>query len=410
MPGTLVPVRGHYATAYGIQEYEATAFMPDPLQDEPPVLTSRIVSAATRASMSIARLSALGDSVPNPDMLRRPTMRREAQSTSALEGTFEPLETVLAQDYEAGEDKTAMNDSMREVFNYIDASEYAVQALRDGYHVQLPLIRDLQRTLVHDTASDSAQAGDIRTSQVFIGSPTCRIEDARFVPMPPGQSLDLAVRSLLDWWSSRSDAGLALLDMALFHYQFETLHPFTDGNGRIGRLLIMLQMMERGILSQPLLSVSPWFESRRREYQDRLLAVSTHGEWEEWILFFCQTVQDAAEDSLARVKRLCLIRDSYRSIVESRGFGATTMHVAMYALGHPLMDAAMLERRLGKSRTSMVNALRNLDNAGILRSRKVGRTMQFMASDVLETINAPLGAVNPDIPALDALLLLPSEE
>lgn len=197
----------------------------------------------------------LGDDLPNPDMPRRPTMRREAQSTSALEGTFEPLETVLAQDYEVGEDKSGLSESMREVLNYLDAAECGIGQIQSGHPISLPLVRELQKLLVKGTKSDNPQAGDMRSTQVFIGSPTRRIEDARFVPMPPGRDLDIAVQLLVDWWRSRKEPGLAVLDMAMFHYQFETMHPFTDGNGRIGRLLVLLQMMSRGLLSQPLLSV-----------------------------------------------------------------------------------------------------------------------------------------------------------
>lgn len=189
----------------------------------------------------------LGEGLLNPDMPRRPTMRREAQSTSALEGTFEPLETVLAQDYEVGEDKSGLSESMREVLNYLDAAECGIGQIQSGHPISLPLVRELQKLLVKGTKSDNPQAWDIRSTQVFIGSPTRRIEDARFVPMPPGRDLDIAVQLLVDWWRSRKEPGLAVLDMAMFHYQFETMHPFTDGNGRIGRLLVLLQMMSRGL-------------------------------------------------------------------------------------------------------------------------------------------------------------------
>lgn len=390
-PGVLLPVSGEYTTRYGVSRYDTYAFMPNPLADYP-MLPPRVMGTVSRASMALARLSELGEGLPNPDMLRRPTMRREAQSTSALEGTFEPLETVLAQDYEVGEDKSGMSESMREVLNYVDAADCGIRQIRSGYPIDLAMIRQLQQLLVRGTKSDSPRAGGIRASQVFIGSPTRRIEDARFVPMPPGQDLEIAVRSLVDWWHARNEPGLAVLDMAMFHYQFETLHPFTDGNGRIGRLVVLLQMMERGLLSQPLLSVSPWFEQRRPEYQDRLLGVSVKGDWENWVLFFCQGVEESCEDALLRVKRLTFIRERYRQILEKHGYGGTSMQIAMYLIGQPSVTAAMLKRRFDKSASAIQNALSHLLSVGILRAYRFGRGNVYTAPDVLEVVVAPLGA------------------
>ena len=142
-----------------------------------------------------------------------------------------------------GEDKSGLSESMREVLTYLDAAECGIGQIQSGRPISLPLVRELQKLLVKGTKSDNPQAWDIRSTQVFIGSPTRRIEDARFVPMSPGRDLDIAVQLLVDWWRSRKEPGLAVLDMAMFHYQFETMHPFTDGNGRIGRLLVLLQMM-----------------------------------------------------------------------------------------------------------------------------------------------------------------------
>lgn len=254
----------------------------------------------------------LGEDLPNPDMPRRPTMRREAQSTSALEGTFEPLETVLVQDYEVGEDKSGLSESMREVLNYLDAAECGIGQIQSGHPISLPLVRELQKLLVKDTKSDNPQAGDMRSTQVFIGSPTRRIEDARFVPMPPG---------------------------------------------RIGRLLVLLQMMSRGLLSQPLLSVSPWFERRRPEYQDRLLGVSTKGDWDDWILFFCQDIEESCEDALLRVKRLVNVRQRYRSLLDEHRYSGLSVQTAMYLIGQPAVTASMLRRRFGKSPSAVQHAL-----------------------------------------------------
>lgn len=289
----------------------------------------------------------LGEDLPNPDMLRRPTMRREAQSTSALEGTFEPLETVLAQDYEVGEDKSGLSESMREVLNYLDAAECGIGQIQSGHPISLPLVRELQKLLVKGTKSDNPQAWDIRSTQVFIGSPTRRIEDARFAPMPPG---------------------------------------------RIGRLLVLLQMMNRGLLSQPLLSVSPWFERRRPEYQDRLLGVSTKGDWDDWILFFCQDIEESCEDALLRVKRLVNVRQRYRSLLDEHRYSGLSVQTAMYLIGQPTVMASMLRRRFGKSPSAVQHALSRLVSVGMLRAYPAGRGNLYIAPDIHKVLAAPLGA------------------
>lgn len=173
-------------------------------------------------------------------------------------------------------------------------------------------MRELQKLLVKGTKSDNPQAWDIRSTQVFIGPPTRRIEDARFVPMPPG---------------------------------------------RIGRLLVLLQMMSRGLLSQPLLSISPWFERRRPEYQDRLLGVSTKGDWDDWILFFCQDIEESCEDALLRVKRLVNVRQRYRSLLDEHRYSGLSVQTAMYLIGQPTVTASMLRRRFGKSPSAVQHAL-----------------------------------------------------
>lgn len=289
----------------------------------------------------------LGEDLPNPDMPRRLTMRREAQSTSALEGTFEPLETVLAQDYEVGEDKSGLSESMREVLNYLDAAECGIGQIQSGHPISLPLVRELQKLLVKGTKSDNPQAWDIRSTQVFIGSPTRRIEDARFVPMPPG---------------------------------------------RIGRLLVLLQMMSRGLLSQPLLSVSPWFERRRPEYQDRLLGVSTKGDWDDWILFFCQDIEESCEDALLRVKRLVNVRQRYRSLLDEHRYSGLSVQTAMYLIGQPTVTASMLRRRFGKSPSAVQHALSRLVSVGILRAYPAGRGNLYIAPDIHKVLAAPIGA------------------
>lgn len=208
-------------------------------------------------------------------------------------------------------------------------------------------MRELQKLLVKGTKSDNPQAGDIRSTQVFIGSPTRRIEDARFAPMPPG---------------------------------------------RIGRLLVLLQMMSRGLLSQPLLSVSPWFERRRPEYQDSLLGVSTKGDWDNWILFFCQDIEESCEDALLSVKRLVNVRQRYRSLLDEHRYSGLSVQTAMYLIGQPTVTASMLRRRFGKSPSAVQHALSRLVSVGILRAYPAGRGNLYIAPDIHKVLAAPLGA------------------
>ena len=383
--GVLLPLEGEVNTRYGVIPYRTFAFKPARL-GEYPAMTPSMVGAIGRATASLSRIDAIGANIPNPDLLQRPTIRREAQSTSALEGTYERLETVLAAEYEVGESKHGYNESMREVLNYLDATDHGIRSVQDGRPVSESLTRELQQLLVSGTKSDGPQAGDIRTTQVFIGANTRRIEDARFVPMPPGQQLDAELNALFDWWESRTDPGLMVLDAAMFHYQFETLHPFTDGNGRIGRLLILLQLMRRGMLKQPLVSISPWLESRRAEYQDLLLGVSSHGAWEDWIVFFCQAIEESADAAYNQIVELERIRDQYRARLSA--YGAATRRLAEELIGVPYVSGPIVVRRLQMSRSSASNAIRNLVKEQVLMPLSGGssRTVMYVATEVLNAV------------------------
>lgn len=383
--GELIPLHGEVQTRYGLLPYNTVAFRPNRL-DEYPAPSVAMMGAVSRATAALHRLDTIGNDIADPELLWRPTIRREAQSTSALEGMYERLETVLAVDYEIGDSKRGFNTSMREVLNYIDATDHGTRSIQDGRPLGLHLTRELQQVLVQGTLSDNAQAGEIRSTQVFIGAPTGRIEDARFVPMPPGDPLAAELEALFSWWDSRADPGLVVLDAAMFHYQFETLHPFTDGNGRIGRLLILLQCMSRNMLRQPLLSVSPWFERRRTEYQDRLLQVSTHGDWEQWILFFCQGIEESSYDTYDRIQALNVIRERYRKL--ALNYGPVTRGLVDILIGSPYMTTPLAVRRLHVTRSAAANAIRNLEEAGILREigRLSNHAVQYVADEVARVV------------------------
>ena len=399
--GTLQKLTGEYQSRYGLIHYETYSFTPDPLGDEYPELSQKAVGAITRASMALARLSELGDGIPNPDLLRRPTMRREAQSTSALEGTYERIETVLAQDYEPGGDKTGWNESLVEVFNYLDAADHGIRSVREGRPIGIGLARELQRLLVADTKSDGPQArrdpqqpGVHRIAHPQDRGRTLRAHASRTGPRHRGAGAD----GLVEQPQRARARGARHGHVHSSSRPCTHSRTATDASAGSSSLL---QMMSRGLLSQPLLSVSPWFEQRRPDYQDRLLEVSTRGDWEGWLLFFCQGIEESCEDALLRVKRLNNLRDRYRRLVADHRYGATTMNAAMTFIGQPYTTAPILSRAVGKSYTATRGALANLESLGIVKAVKGGNSIGYMAEDVMLAVSASAGhAVAPDAPLL----------
>ena len=290
--GQLVPISG---SDHRGQDWTATAFVPTPLPPKTPSLQAATFNAIAEARAALAGLDARASQLLRPSLLRQPALRQEVQSTSALEGTYAPLEVVLAAD----EDAPSSDAAVREVINYVTTAERAFEWLGGGKAITLSQLEDLQGSLVRGTRSDTSQAGRVRTSQVMIGpGGTDAIAEARYVPFPPGPDLHAQVHDLLEWSSTDHGGEIdPLVKAGIVHYQFEALHPFNDGNGRIGRLLIVLELMSDGVLTEPTLTVSPWFEARRTEYYERLLAVSTDGNWDAWLYFFARGILAAARST-----------------------------------------------------------------------------------------------------------------
>ncbi|MFK0647624.1 Fic family protein [Dermacoccus sp. BD5] len=368
--------------------YDVMAYVAHRLEDEPELSaqTWREVNSANRA---LARLDQAARLVPNPDILRQPTLRREAQSTSALEGTFAPLEDVLAVDA----DEDALSREMKEVMNYIAAANYAFDAVQETLTVAL--LQTAHHLLVDQTESDTPDKGRVRRIPVAIGSPTGLVEDARFVPMPPGADLESAARDLVDWIRTPASPRDPLVAAAMAHYQFETLHPFNDGNGRLGRLLIVLQFLGDGLLTEPLLSVSPWFEARRIAYQDALAAVSETGDWDAWVRFFCAGIEASATDTAARVDRLLGINARYVEKLRDEKITGVARDIADMLIGTPVVTVPSLSRTTGRTSQAVNTALLRLVKAGILMGPIGSYNRRFFALDVMDAITAPPGTVKP---------------
>ena len=382
-PGALVPVSGLHPR-FG--EWRHKAFVPDPLLSETPPLSALTFNAVASARAALAGLDASARRLPNPALLRRPTLRREAQSTSALEGTYAAMHEVLA----AEEDEEQQDASLNEVMNYVRVAEYAFSWLGSGRPVTLNLLEDLQGRLVKGTGAEGPHSGRLRNIQVVIGSHGgARVEDARFVPRPPGPELDAQVRDLLDWIASHHDGRLdPIVAAGMAHYQFEVLHPFNDGNGRLGRLLIVLHLMLAGVLSEPTLTVSPWFEARRADYYDRLLGVSTRGDWDSWLAFFAQGLTQSAKDTEASLQALLSVQGELKGKVRAAGLRAeNAMTVVDLSLAQPIFTVRAVQRRLGVTYARANGLVAQLVDAGVLRQYDDAvYDRRFTAPDVLAVL------------------------
>lgn len=382
--GRLVPLRGTDGRTGA--SYDHVAYVPDPLGDEPSLL-GPTWHAVARAEHALGRLQQAARQIPSPALLRSPTLRREAQSTSALEGTFAPLEDVLAADLVAVPARSA---ELNEVMNYIGTAEAAFGWLEDGRRLTVGMMCELQATLVAGTAADTDDAGRVRSIQVAIGSRGDSISRARFVPPPPGHDLDAGLTDLVTWINAAPSDRNPVVAAAMGHYQFEALHPFNDGNGRIGRLLIVLQLMQDAVLADPLLSVSPWFEARRGEYQDRLAAVSADGDWDGWVRFFAAGLRASAVDTARRVDLLLDVQEINQAVLRNKGISGLARDVVEHLVASPFVTVSAIAETHGKSFQAANAAVRRLEEVGILQER-TGRShgRMFAAPLVLAALTAP---------------------
>ena len=380
--GVLVPIFGS-DPRFG--EWQHIAYVPHPLPDLTPALTARTFNAVARARAALAGLDASARQLPNPGLLRRPALRKEAQSTSALEGTYAPLEAVLAAD----EEEEQTDASLREVLNYVRAAEHAFGWIAEKRPVTTGLLTDVQQRLVRGTVADNGRSGKLRDIQVAIGGQGSRVQDARFVPRPPGLDLESQVRDLVDW--VHRDHGEEIdpvVAAGMAHYQFETLHPFNDGNGRIGRLLVVLQLMQSGALTEPTLSVSPWLEARRADYYDGLLGVSTTGDWDTWLRFFANGLTASADLAVAQLRDLLVVQARLKERVRSAGLRADkAMRLVDYTLAQPIFTVRQVERYLNVTYARANGLVGQLVDAGILRQyNEANYDREFTAPDVLAVI------------------------
>lgn len=361
--GVLVPLSGVDPTR---GPWTHSAFLPHPLPDIEPTLSGATFRAVANARAALAALDATARSLPNPQLFRQTTLRIEAQSTAALEGTYEPLERVLG----AGDDQHSA--SMREVLNYLDVADAAFEWVTAGADLTVSRLAELNGRLLSGTSGEVG-AGQVRTTQVAIGrradaSPSdLRIHAAQFVPPPPGPDLEARLADVLRWLSKPPSDIDPVVAAAMAHYAFEALHPFTDGNGRLGRLLIVVQLLQTRVLSEPSLSVSPWFEARRADYFDNLMAVSTIGDWDSLVSFFARGMAESADDARSRMGHLALVQATLKDAVAESGLrSGSARQLVDYAVGHPTFTVSDVAAALAMSYSGASRVVESLVNLGIL--------------------------------------------
>jgi Fic family protein len=358
------------------------AFIPTPL---PPDLdwSPALLATLADAERELAKLTTVAGNFPFPRLLIQPFIRREAVLSSRIEGTRASLTDLY--NYESAQMSfLERDDDVREVHNYVLALDYGLERLQT-LPVSQRLIRELHAKLMEGVRGGQLTPGEFRKTQNWIGAAGSTIETATYVP-PPVDEMKNAMGAMEKFIHADTELP-ALVRAGLIHYQFEAIHPFLDGNGRVGRLLIMLLLREWGILSQPLLNLSAYFEHYRQEYYDHLLAVSQHGKWEEWLRFFLRGVSAQAQDSIFRMTRLQGIRTRYEELVQADNNPQRMSAVIDFLFSRPILTLRQLESALDVPYMAAKRYVDKLVAAGVLKETTgFSRNRVFMAHEVFQAL------------------------
>lgn len=358
--------------------FGAKAFIPNPL---PPALNlGRVAPSLGIASAAIGELRGACRRLSNPYMLIRPLQRLEAQTSSAMEGTFTTSDELALA--ESGLEKNVRSEAI-EVANYTRALSWAENELKT-IPLSGRLLRGAHSVLLKGVGGDRGQnklPGEFKRDQNMIGG--TRLESARFVPPPPEQSV--RAMSAFETYINRPEKnpGMALIDIALAHYQFEAIHPFADGNGRVGRILISLMAMTEGLLGAPVLYMSPELESRKDTYIDLMYAVSARSEWENWIEFFLEVATLSAQRTVHTIDRLLALNESYHDKVKAVSRSSNTLSIIDMLFRSPIIQAKTVVSELRVTDAAARKMLRLLTEIGILKERSDHYPTAWIATEII---------------------------
>lgn len=352
-------------------------FVPRPLPPDPPIVfDSRMHSLLEQATLALGRLDALSLLLPDASLLLYLYVRKEAVLSSQIEGTQSSLSDLLL--YESSEVPGVPLDDVREVCDYVAAMQQGLAWVREGIPLSVELLLGVHGILLAKGRGSQKQPGELRVTHNWVGG--TRPGNALFVPPPPEEVLP-CLRSLEGFLAERPGGAPALVKAALAHVQFETIHPFLDGNGRLGRLLVTLILCADGILREPLLYLSLYLKQNRRVYYDLLQRVRFEGDWEAWLLFFLEGVRQMAEQATETARRVLVVFDQDRQRIEGLGRAsgsALRLHQALRR--KPLLSIAAAAGELGLTPPTAASALSHLQELGIVREisgRARGRVFAY---------------------------------
>ena len=371
--GTLVPTIGN-----------RKAFIPDPLPPDEIDLNS-VLSILSRATQAVGELKGIGRTILNPLLLVRPLQRREAVSSSSMEGTYTTLSDLFM--FEAGGSAPDRQAENQEVLNYVQALESAISDL-SSLPISARLIKRAHAKLLSGVARHrgaQVEAGEFKRDQNWIGG-SGAIETARFIPATPAAT-PAAIDKLMGF-INREDRNRAppLIDAAMAHYQFEAIHPFGDGNGRVGRMLISLMLVENEVLPQPLLYMSPWLERNKDTYIDLMFEVSRAGKWAPWIEFFLTAVAESAEETIQVVQRMQDLQREYRERFQTARRSALMLRIIDLAFERPVRSITDIAQKLGVTYAGASNNVKELMRHGVAEEVRGSYPKLIRFPDIIEAM------------------------
>jgi len=355
------------------------SFIPDPL---PPRLEwdSSLISLLSEASNRLGMLVGLGETLPEPNLLIYPFIRKEAVLSSRIEGTLSSFSDLLL--FEAS--KIKKEKDVEEVNNYVKALEFGFNYLKKN-PINLEFILKTHKILLTNVRGDEAKPGEFRDGRVWIGPPGCIIRDATYVPPPPNE-MKGNLKEFEKYLLSKQNFP-PLINTALIHYQFEAIHPFFDGNGRIGRLLIIFYLHKNNLLPKSYLYLSEYFEKKRIEYYNHLLLVSQKGKCKEWINFFLQAITHQSKKAIFTAHNLAMIQQEYRKKILEKQLSPTAGQVLELVFKRPVINIKSTSEALNVTFPAVSKAVKQLQEIGILKEVTGDKKNRvFKAQEILKIL------------------------